>query len=117
MAINETKMGVLEDKIIKNNFAAEYIYNKYKFLKTCDVIEQDDATGYRKICIPKGIIAGIIPTTNPTSTTIYKALICLKTRNAIIISPHPRAYNCTIAAAKIVLEAAIAAGAPRDIIA
>lgn len=117
MAIEETKMGVLEDKIIKNNFAAEYIYNKYKFLKTCGIVEEDTAAGYRKIYVPKGIIAGIIPTTNPTSTAIYKILISLKTRNAIIISPHPRAYNCTVQAAKIILDEIVKYGAPKDIIA
>lgn len=117
MAIEETKMGVLEDKIIKNNFAAEYIYNKYKLLKTCGVVEEDTAAGYRKIYVPKGIIAGIIPTTNPTSTAIYKILISLKTRNAIIISPHPRAYNCTVQAAKIILDEIVKHGVPKDIIA
>lgn len=117
MAIEETKMGVLEDKIIKNNFAAEYIYNKYKYMKTCGVVEEDIPSGYKKIWVPKGVISAIIPTTNPTSTAIYKTLICLKTRNGIILSPHPRAYNCTVAAAKIVLDAAVAAGAPKGIIA
>ena len=116
MAIAETKMGVLEDKIIKNTFAAEYIYNKYKHMQTCGVVEEDIASGYKKILVPKGVVAGIIPTTNPTSTAIYKILICLKTRNGIIISPHPRAYNCTVKAAKIILDAAVAAGAPKDII-
>lgn len=116
MAIAETKMGVLEDKIIKNTFAAEYIYNKYKYMQTCGVVEEDIASGYKKVLVPKGVIAGIIPTTNPTSTAIYKILICLKTRNGIIISPHPRAYNCTVKAAKIILDAAVAAGAPKDII-
>lgn len=116
MAIAETKMGVLEDKIIKNTFAAEYIYNKYKYMQTCGVVEEDIASGYKKVLLPKGVIAGIIPTTNPTSTAIYKILICLKTRNGIIISPHPRAYNCTVKAAKIILDAAVAAGAPKDII-
>ncbi len=117
MAIKETGMGVLEDKIIKNNFAAEYIYNKYKLMKTCGVIEEDFAAGYRKIYVPKGVISAIIPTTNPTSTVIFKALIALKTRNAIIFSPHPRAYKCTVEAAKIILKAAVDAGAPKDIIA
>lgn len=116
MAIEETKMGVLEDKIIKNNFAAEYIYNKYKYLKTCGVVEEDIAAGYKKILVPKGVIAAIIPTTNPTSTAIYKCLVCLKTRNGIIISAHPRAKNCTIKAAQIILDAAVKAGAPKGII-
>ena len=116
MAIAETKMGVLEDKIIKNNFAAEYIYNKYKYMKTCGVVDEDIPSGYKKILVPKGVIAGIIPTTNPTSTAIYKILICLKTRNGIIISPHPRAYNCTVKAAQIIHDAAVAAGAPKGII-
>ena len=117
MAIAETQMGVLEDKIIKNNFAAEYIYNKYKYLKTCGVVEEDPAAGYQKIYVPKGIIAGIIPTTNPTSTAIYKILISLKTRNGIIISPHPRAYKCTVEAAKIILNEIVKFGAPKDLIA
>lgn len=116
MAIAETRMGVLEDKIIKNNFAAEYIYNKYKYMQTCGVIEEDIAAGYKKLLVPKGVIAGIIPTTNPTSTAIYKILICLKTRNGIVISPHPRAYNCTVKAAQIIHDAAVAAGAPKGII-
>ncbi len=116
MAFEETKMGILEDKIIKNHFASEYIYNKHKNTRTCDVIEIDKNNGIKIIAEPLGIIAGIIPTTNPTSTAIFKALIALKTRNAIIFSPHPRAKNSTIAAAKIVLEAAISAGAPEDII-
>ena len=117
MAIAETKMGVFEDKIIKNNYAAEYIYNKYKNMQTTGVIEKDIAAGYIKVYQPKGVISAIIPTTNPTSTAIFKCLICLKTRNGIIISPHPRAYNCTVKAAEIVLKAAIKAGAPKDIIA
>ncbi len=115
-AVAETGMGVVEDKVIKNHYAAEYIYNAYKNTKTCGVIEEDTAFGIQKIAEPIGVVAAVIPTTNPTSTAIFKALICLKTRNAIIISPHPRAKNCTIAAAKVVLEAAVAAGAPEEII-
>ena len=116
MAVEETGMGIVEDKVIKNHYASEYIYNAYKDTKTCGVIEEDKASGIRKIADPIGLIAAVIPTTNPTSTAIFKALISLKTRNAIIISPHPRAKQCTIAAAKIVLEAAVAAGAPKGII-
>ena len=116
MAVAETGMGVVEDKVIKNHYAAEYIYNAYKNTKTCGVIEEDPAFGIKKIAEPIGIIAAVIPTTNPTSTAIFKTLIALKTRNAIIISPHPRAKNCTIEAAKIVLEAAVKAGAPEGII-
>ena len=116
MAVEETGMGIMEDKVIKNHFASEYIYNKYKNLKTCGVIEDDPAFGYKKIAEPLGIIAAVIPTTNPTSTAIFKTLICLKTRNAIIISPHPRAKKCTIEAARIVREAAEAAGCPKGII-
>lgn len=116
MAVEETGMGVVEDKVIKNNYAAEYIYNAYKDTKTCGVIERDEAFGTVKIAEPIGIIAAVIPTTNPTSTAIFKTLIALKTRNAIIISPHPRAKKCTIEAAKIVLEAAVEAGAPKGII-
>ncbi len=116
MAVEETGMGVVEDKVIKNNYAAEYIYNAYKDTKTCGVIEEDKAYGIKKIAEPIGVIAAVIPTTNPTSTAIFKCLIALKTRNAIIISPHPRAKNSTIAAAKLVLEAAVAAGAPEGII-
>lgn len=115
-AVAETGMGVVEDKVIKNNYAAEYIYNKYKNEKTCGVIESDTAFGIKKIAEPMGVIAAVIPTTNPTSTAIFKTLIALKTRNGIIISPHPRAKNCTIEAAKIVLDAAVKAGAPKDII-
>ena len=115
-AVAETGMGVVEDKVIKNHYAAEYIYNAYKDAKTCGVIEEDTAYGIQKIAEPIGVIAAVIPTTNPTSTAIFKTLIALKTRNAIIISPHPRAKGCTIAAAKVVLEAAVAAGAPEDII-
>ncbi len=116
MAVEETGMGVVEDKVIKNNYAAEYIYNAYKDTKTCGVIEEDKAFGITKIAEPIGVIAAVIPTTNPTSTAIFKCLLALKTRNAIIISPHPRAKNSTIAAAKLVLEAAVEAGAPEDII-
>ena len=116
MAVEETGMGVVEDKVIKNNYAAEYIYNAYKNTKTCGVIEEDKAYGIKKIAEPIGVIAAVIPTTNPTSTAIFKCLIALKTRNAIIISPHPRAKLSTIAAAKIVLEAAVEAGAPEEII-
>ncbi|QSF49798.1 bifunctional acetaldehyde-CoA/alcohol dehydrogenase [Thermosynechococcus sp. TA-1] len=115
-AVAETGMGVVEDKVIKNHFASEYIYNKYKHEKTCGVIEDDPIFGIQKIAEPVGIIAGVVPVTNPTSTTIFKALIALKTRNGIIFSPHPRAKVCTVAAAKVVLDAAVAAGAPRDII-
>ncbi len=117
MAVAETGMGVVEDKIIKNHYASEYIYNKYKAVKTCGVIEQDTAFGLTKIAEPIGVIGAVIPTTNPTSTAIFKALICLKTRNAIIISPHPRAKKSTIEAAKVVLDAAVKAGAPENIIA
>lgn len=116
MAVEETGMGVVEDKVIKNHYAAEYIYNAYRDTKTCGVIEEDAAYGIKKIAEPIGLIAAVIPTTNPTSTAIFKTLICLKTRNAIIISPHPRAKASTIAAAKVVYEAAVAAGAPENII-
>lgn len=116
MAVEETGMGIVEDKVIKNHYAAEYIYNAYKNTKTCGVIEEDPAFGIKKIAEPLGLVAAVIPTTNPTSTAIFKSLICLKTRNAIIISPHPRAKKCTIEAAKIVLDAAVAAGAPEGII-
>lgn len=115
-AVAETGMGVVEDKVIKNHYAAEYIYNAYKDSKTCGVIEEDTAYGIQRIAEPIGVIAAVIPTTNPTSTAIFKTLISLKTRNGIIISPHPRAKNSTIAAARIVLEAAVAAGAPEGII-
>ncbi|MCI6287108.1 MAG: aldehyde dehydrogenase family protein, partial [Lentisphaeria bacterium] len=117
MAVEETGMGVVEDKIIKNHYASEYICNKYLPLKTCGIIETDDAFGMIKIAEPRGVIAGIVPTTNPTSTAIFKSLICLKTRNGIVFSPHPRAKKCTNYAAKIVLDAAVKAGAPEDIIA
>ena len=116
MAVEETGMGVVEDKVIKNHFASEYIYNKYRHEKTCGVIEEDKSYGIKTIVEPIGLIAAVIPTTNPTSTAIFKTLICLKTRNGIIISPHPRAKKSTIAAAKVVLEAAVKAGAPEGII-
>lgn len=116
LAVEETGMGVVEDKVIKNNYASEYIYNAYKNTKTCGVIEEDKAYGIKKLAEPIGVIAAVIPTTNPTSTAIFKCLIALKTRNAIIISPHPRAKSSTIEAAKVVLEAAVGAGAPEGII-
>ena len=116
MAVAETGMGVVEDKVIKNHYAAEYIYNAYKYMKTCGVIEEDRAYGFKKIAEPVGLITAVIPTTNPTSTAIFKSLIALKTRNAILFSPHPRAKACTIEAARIVLEAAVKAGAPEGII-
>ena len=116
MAVQETGMGVFEDKVLKNHYAAEYIYNRYKDEKTCGVVERDEANGYTRIAEPMGVAAAIVPTTNPTSTAIFKALICLKTRNGLIMSPHPRAKNCTVAAAKIVLDAAVKAGAPENII-
>ena len=116
MAVAETGMGIVEDKVIKNHFASEYIYNKYKDEKTCGLIEEDATYGVRKYAEPLGVIAGIVPTTNPTSTAIFKSLICLKTRNAIFFSPHPRAAKSTIAAAKIILQAAVEAGAPENII-
>ena len=116
LAVEETGMGVVEDKVIKNHFASEYIYNAYRDTKTCGVIEEDPAYGIQKIAEPIGVVAAVIPTTNPTSTAIFKALLCLKTRNGMILSPHPKATDCTIAAAKVVLEAAVAAGAPEDII-
>ena len=117
MAVEETGMGVVEDKVIKNHYASEYIYNKYRNTKTCGVIESDPSFGYKRIAEPIGVVAAVIPTTNPTSTAIFKSLISLKTRNGIIISPHPRAKKCTIEAAKVVLEAAVKAGAPENIIA
>ena len=116
MAVSETGMGIVEDKVIKNHYASEYIYNAYRHCKTCGVIEEDKAYGIKKIAEPIGLIAAVIPTTNPTSTAIFKTLISLKTRNAIIISPHPRAKESTIAAAKVVLDAAVKAGAPEEII-
>ncbi len=116
MAVEETQRGIVEDKVIKNHYAAEYIYNAYKDTKTCGVIEEDAAFGIKKIAEPIGLVAAVIPTTNPTSTAIFKTLLCLKTRNAIIISPHPAAKACTIEAAKVVLDAAVKAGAPEGII-
>lgn len=116
MAVEETGMGILEDKVIKNHFASEYVYNKYKDCKSCGIIEDDPVSGYREIAAPLGLVAGIVPTTNPTSTAIFKALLCLKTRNGIIISPHPRAKRSTRAAAMIILQAAVQAGAPENII-
>ena len=115
-AVEETGMGVVEDKVIKNNYAAEYIYNAYKNTKTCDIIERDESFGTIKVAEPIGVVGAVIPTTNPTSTAIFKTLISLKTRNGIIISPHPRAKKSTIAAAKVVLDAAVKAGAPENII-
>ncbi len=117
LAVEDTNMGIVEDKVIKNHFSAEFIYNKYKDDKTCGIIENDTSFGLKKIADPIGVLAGIVPVTNPTSTTIFKSLISLKTRNAIIFSPHPGAKKCTVEAAKIVLNAAIEAGAPEDIIA
>ncbi|MDU6390072.1 MAG: aldehyde dehydrogenase family protein, partial [Pantoea sp.] len=116
MAVAESGMGIVEDKVIKNHFASEYIYNAYKDEKTCGVLDTDDTFGTITIAEPIGLICGIVPTTNPTSTAIFKALISLKTRNGIIFSPHPRAKEATNKAADIVLQAAIAAGAPKDII-
>ena len=116
LAVEETGMGIVEDKVIKNHYASEYIYNAYKETKTCGVIEEDKAYGIKKIAEPIGVVAAVIPTTNPTSTAIFKCLLALKTRNAIIISPHPRAKKSTIAAAKLILEAAVSAGAPEGII-
>ena len=116
MAVEESQMGIVEDKVIKNHFSAEYIYNKYKNEKTCGIIEKDESFGITKVAEPIGVIAAVVPTTNPTSTAIFKALICLKTRNGIIFSPHPRAKKSTIAAAKVILDAAIKAGAPKNII-
>ena len=116
MAREETGMGVMEDKIIKNHFASEYIYNKHKNVRTCGIISEDKTNGIKIVAEPLGVLAGIVPTTNPTSTAIFKSLIAIKTRNAIIFSPHPRARKSTIAAAKLVLDAAVAAGAPEGII-
>jgi len=116
MAVEETGMGVMEDKVIKNHFASEYIYNSYKNVQTCGIIEDDESFGYRRIAEPLGIVAAVIPTTNPTATAIFKCLLALKTRNGIIVSPHPRAKKSTVYAAKIVLEAAVKAGAPEGII-
>ncbi|EFN53515.1 hypothetical protein CHLNCDRAFT_58567 [Chlorella variabilis] len=116
MAVEETRMGLVEDKVTKNHFASEFVCNKYRFEKTCDVIEVDAPGGVTKVAEPVGVIAGVVPTTNPTSTAIFKALLALKTRNALVLCPHPRARRCTIEAARIVHEAAVAAGAPRHII-
>ena len=116
MAVAESGMGIVEDKVIKNHFASEYIYNAYKDEKTCGVLSEDDAFGTMTIAEPIGLICGIVPTTNPTSTAIFKSLISLKTRNGIVFSPHPRAKNATNRAAEIVLRAAVEAGAPPDII-
>jgi len=116
MAVAETGMGIVEDKVIKNHYAAEYVYNAYKATKTCGVVERDEAAGIEKLAEPVGVIGAVIPTTNPTSTAIFKTLLALKTRNGVVISPHPRAKDCTIAAAKVVLDAAVAAGAPDGII-
>ena len=116
MAVAETGMGIVEDKVVKNHFAAEEIYNKYRCAKTCGVIERDETNGLTRVAEPLGVIAGVIPTTNPTSTVIFKTLIALKTRNGIIFSPHPRAKKCTIETAKILQEAAVAVGAPKNII-
>ena len=116
MAVEETGMGVWEDKVIKNHFAAEYVYNKFKHTKTCGIIDEDQAGGMIKIAEPLGVIAGVIPTTNPTSTVIFKSLIALKTRNGIIFSPHPRAKKCSVETARLILEEAVKAGAPENII-
>ena len=116
LAVEETGMGVVEDKVIKNHFAAEYIYNKYKDTKTCGIIEEDLTHGMMKIADPIGIIACVVPTTNPTATAIFKCLIALKTRNAMVFSPHPRAKKCTIEALKVVVEAARQAGAPDNLL-
>lgn len=116
MAVEETGMGIVEDKVIKNHFAAEYVYNKYKNVKTCDVVEEDKTNGLTKLAEPLGIVACVIPTTNPTSTAIFKTLLSLKTRNGAILAPHPRAKKCTVEAGKIILEAAVKAGAPKGII-
>ena len=115
-AVDETQIGLVEDKAIKNHFASEYIYNHYKDVKTCGVIEVHPDTGIKKIAESVGILAAIIPCTNPTSTAIFKSLLSLKTRNGIIVCPHPRAMACTIEAARVVYEAAVASGAPKDII-
>ncbi len=115
LAVEETGMGILEDKVIKNHFASEYIYHKYKDEKTCGLLSEDDSFGTMTVADPMGIICGLVPTTNPTSTTIFKALISLKTRNGIVFSPHPRAAKSTCEAARVVLQAAVSAGAPADI--
>ncbi|MFA6797036.1 MAG: aldehyde dehydrogenase family protein, partial [Bacilli bacterium] len=114
-AVEETGMGVMEDKVIKNHFASEYIYNKYKNTQTCGEVNVNEHMGYREILEPLGVVGAIVPTTNPTSTAIFKTLICLKTRNGVIFSPHPRAKKCTIDAVKVVYEAAVKAGAPEGI--
>ena len=116
LAVEETGMGIVEDKVIKNHYASEYIYNQYRNTKTCGVIEEDLSYGIKKVAEPIGVVAAVIPTTNPTSTAIFKTLLCLKTRNGIIISPHPRAKNATIEATRVVLEAAVKAGAPEGLI-
>lgn len=116
LAVEETGMGVMEDKVTKNHFAAEYIYHAYRNVKTCGVLDENKAAGIRTIAEPVGIVTAVIPTTNPTSTAIFKTLLALKTRNGILISPHPRAKRCTIAAAQLVLDAAVAAGAPEGIV-
>ena len=116
MAVDETGMGIFEDKVIKNHFASEYIYNKFKDLQTCGIVEDNEGGGIQTVLEPLGVISAIVPTTNPTSTTIFKILISLKTRNAVIISPHPRAAKCSVAAAKIAYAAAVAAGAPKNIV-
>ena len=116
MAVAETGMGIVEDKVIKNHYASEYIYNAYRNTQTCGVIEEDKTYGIKKVAEPIGVVAAVIPTTNPTSTAIFKILLALKTRNGIIISPHPRAKKSTIEAARIILEAAVKAGAPEEII-
>lgn len=117
LAVAETGMGVVEDKVIKNHFASEYIYNAYKDTKTCGVLEEDKSFGIKRIAEPIGVIAAVIPTTNPTSTAIFKTLLALKTRNGMIISPHPRAKGCTIEAVKVILRAAVEAGAPEGLLA
>ncbi|MDD1649826.1 MAG: aldehyde dehydrogenase family protein, partial [Methylococcaceae bacterium] len=116
LAVKETGMGIIEDKVIKNHFASEYIYNKYKSLPTCGVISENKSYGIQTVAEPIGLLAGIVPVTNPTSTAIFKALLALKTRNGIIFSPHPRAKKCIVEAARIVLKAAVEAGAPENII-
>jgi len=117
LAVSETGMGIVEDKVIKNHFASEYIYNKYKALQTCGIVSENKSFGVATVAESIGILAGVVPVTNPTSTAIFKALLALKTRNGIIFSPHPRAKKCTAEAARIVLEAALDAGAPENIIA
>ena len=116
MACEETGMGIVEDKVIKNHFASEYIYNKYKHTKTCGIIDEDTAMGIKKVAEPIGVIAGVVPTTNPTSTAAFKSLITLKTRNAIVISPHPRAKKCTAEVCKIINQVAVENGAPDGLV-